>query len=214
MTKKNLSRVGISIEQLDSLHMLSIPPRFNPSSMPIDEDLFWTQAFEEYEGTNRNKGLWVKLFAQFDGNETKVKVEYLKTRAQQLILNEKRRLFEIELSAYEAQKKAYETQKNEDQARKLEEQKKNKQLDELKASNRYTNATEVAILSLQKSNYELALAVKFILSNGYDWVNPEALLNEVRVSTVKWIFKSKISSMEIYQSSAKGVIEFSNSIKA
>jgi hypothetical protein len=198
---------GLSLEQLDSLNMLSNPPSFNPSSIAVDEDAFWSQAFEEYEGTNRNKGLWVKLFAQLDGNETKVKVEYLKTRAQQLILAEKRRLFEIELSAFE-------TKRNEDQARKLTEQKKNEQLDKLKAENKYTNATEAAILSLQKSNYELALAVKFILSNGYDWLNPEVLLNEVRVGTVKWVFKSKTSSMEIYQSSAEDVIKFSNSIKA
>jgi hypothetical protein len=207
MIKKNLSRVGISLEQLDSLDMLSIPPRFNPSSMPIDEDLFWTQAFEEYEGTNRNKGLWVKLFAQFDGNETKVKVEYLKTRAQQLILNEKRRLFEIELSAYEIKK-------NEDKARKIEEQKKTQQLDKLIAENRYANSTESAILSLQKTNYELALAVKFIVSNGYAWLNPDGLLNGGRGSTFRWVFKSKTSSMEIYQYSEKDVIEFSNSIKA
>jgi hypothetical protein len=198
---------GLSLEQLDSLNMLSNPPSFNPSSIEVDEDAFWSQAFEEYEGTNRNKGLWVKLFAQSDGNETKVKVEYLKTRAQQLILAEKRRLFEIELSAFE-------TKRNEDQARKLSEQKKNEQLGKLIAENRYANSTEAAILSLQKTNSELALAVKFIVNNGYAWVNPDGLLNGGRDGTFRWIFKSKASSMEIYQYSAKDVIEFSNSINA
>jgi hypothetical protein len=207
MIKKNPPRAGVSLEQLDSLDMLSIPPKFNPSSMLIDEDLFWTQAFEEYEGTNRNKGLWVKLFAQLDGNETKVKVEYLKTRAQQLILNEKKRLFEIELTAFE-------TKRNEDQARKFAEQKKNEQMDKLIAENRYANSTEAAILSLQKTNSELALAVKFIVGNGYAWLNPDGLLNGGRDGKFRWIFKSKASSMEIYQYSAKDVIEFSNSIKA
>jgi hypothetical protein len=207
MIKKNLPRAAISLEQLDYLDMLTTPPRFNPSSIPIDEDLFWTQAFEEYEGTNRNKGLWVKLFAQFDGNETKVKVEYLKTRAQQLILNEKRRLFEIELSAFE-------TKRNEDQARKFAEQQKNEQMDKLRAENRYANSTEAAILSLQKTNAELALAVRFIVCNGYAWLNPDGILNGGIDGTFRWIFKSKVSSMEIYQHSAKEVIEFSNSIKA
>lgn len=207
MIKKKVSRVGISMEQLESLNMLSNPPSFNPSSIAVDEDAFWSKAFEEYEGSNRNKGLWVKLFAQLDGNETKVKVEYLKTRAQQLILAEKRRLFEIELNAFEAKK-------NEEQARLLEEQKKNEQRDKLIKENRYANSTESAILMLQRTNYELASAVKFIVSNGYAWLNPDVLLNEGGGSTFRWIFKSKTSSMEIYQYSAKEVIEFSNSIKA
>jgi hypothetical protein len=197
---------GLSLKQLESLDMLSNPPRFNPSSIEVDEDAFWSQAFEEYEGSNRNKGLWVKLFAQLDGNETKVKVEYLKTRAQQLILGEKRRLFEIELNAFEAKK-------NEEQARLLEEQKKNEQRDKLIKENRYANSTESAILALQKTNYELALAVKFIVSNGYAWLNPDGLLNGGGGSTFRWVFKSKTSSMEIYQYSEKDVIDFSNSIK-
>jgi hypothetical protein len=198
---------GLSLEQLDSLNMLSNPPSFNPSSIAVDEDAFWSQAFEEYEGTNRNKGLWVKLFAQLDGNETKVKVEYLKTRAQQLILAEKRRLFEFELSAFE-------TKRNEEQVRKLAEQKKNEQLDKLIAENRYANSTEAAILKLQKTNSELALAVKFIVNNGYAWVNPEDLLKGEIGSPFKWIFKSKTSSIKFHQHSEKEVIEFSNSINA
>jgi hypothetical protein len=197
---------GLSLEQLDSLNMLSKPPSFNPSSIAIDEDAFWSQAFDEYEGSNRNKGLWVKLFAQLDGNETKVKVEYLKTRAQQLILAEKRRLFEIELSAFE-------NKRNEDQARKLEEQKKTEQLGKLIAENRYANATEAAILTVQKTNYELASALKVIVSNGYAWVNPEGLLNGEKISGFRWVFKSKTSSINFYKHSEKEVVEFSNSIK-
>ena len=198
---------GLSLKQLESLDMLSSPPRFNPSSMSIDEDIFWAQAFEEYESKNRNKGLWVKLFAQFDGNESKVKVEYLKTRAQQLILDEKRRLFEIELSTFEAKK-------NEAEAKKLEEQKKNELRDKLIKENRYTNTAESAVLSIQKTNSDLASALKFILSNGYDWLNPEDQLNGGPGRSSKWIFKSKTSSIKFHQHSEKEVIEFSNSIKA
>lgn len=45
---------------------------------------FWEQALAEYEGETRNKGLWAKLYSEFNGNENSVKAQYISVRAQQL----------------------------------------------------------------------------------------------------------------------------------
>jgi hypothetical protein len=41
----------------------------------------WELALKEYEGEGRQIGLWGKLYAEFDGNESRVKADYLKIRA-------------------------------------------------------------------------------------------------------------------------------------
>jgi len=42
------------------------------------------QALEEFEGDNRNQGLYAKCFAGADGDENKAKVRYMKSRADEL----------------------------------------------------------------------------------------------------------------------------------
>lgn len=54
-----------------------------PPTMLNDEDL-WEKALDEYESQERRKGLWAKLFAEYDGDDSKIKVQYLKVRVIQL----------------------------------------------------------------------------------------------------------------------------------
>ena len=46
----------------------------------IDSDVIWGETYKEFESGERNLGLWARLFAQHEGNETKAKAEYLKIR--------------------------------------------------------------------------------------------------------------------------------------
>jgi hypothetical protein len=61
----------------------SIQKALSPNS--IDEENLWAQAMNEYDSPSRNQGLWAKLFVQFEGEETKIKVAYVKTTAEKLI---------------------------------------------------------------------------------------------------------------------------------
>lgn len=60
------------------------------SSITLDD--LWAQALTEYESGSRNQGLWARLFSESEGNDTLVKVNYLRIRVdemQQLIAIEK-----------------------------------------------------------------------------------------------------------------------------
>jgi hypothetical protein len=47
-------------------------------SAPSSDEEVWAYALKEYESTNRNAGLYAKLFAEFEGDEGKTKAAYLK----------------------------------------------------------------------------------------------------------------------------------------
>jgi len=50
-----------------------------------DDDVFYQQAYEEFENGQMDKGLWARLFAQSGGDENKAKAQYIKNRVQQLV---------------------------------------------------------------------------------------------------------------------------------
>jgi len=52
----------------------------NPEPLPED----WEAALIEYDGNDRNKGLWAKLFASSNGDENIVKAQYINTRAGEI----------------------------------------------------------------------------------------------------------------------------------
>jgi uncharacterized RDD family membrane protein YckC len=52
-------------------------------SQSFNEDEIWEKVLGEYDSPERKKGLYAKLFAQFDGDEPKVKAQYLKSRVAQ-----------------------------------------------------------------------------------------------------------------------------------
>jgi uncharacterized membrane protein YhaH (DUF805 family)/uncharacterized RDD family membrane protein YckC len=52
-------------------------------SLPSDE-AFYETAINEFESTDRKVGLWAKVFAEAQGNESLAKAHYLKIRAEQL----------------------------------------------------------------------------------------------------------------------------------
>lgn len=70
----------------------------SPTSMPLSastEEDFWATAMNEVETGQRRPGVWAKAFAEFDGDETKAKVAYLKARVQQLTDAESTRQAEV-----------------------------------------------------------------------------------------------------------------------
>lgn len=52
--------------------------------MEKNDEEFWERALNEYEGSDRKKGLWAKLFAEHNGDDQKIKIQYLKIRVEQL----------------------------------------------------------------------------------------------------------------------------------
>jgi hypothetical protein len=181
---------------------LSFPPRFDPSSIQIDETSLWADAYEEYDSEKRIKGLWAKLFVQCNGDEKKIKIEYVRCRAEQLIFEAKKNFFEIQKKEYEDKvalehKEAEELQQLEIKAkRKLEE-----------------FGVDDALKILKTRSPSAEVAVRKILGSKYDWVNPSLLCSQNFLQRAKWEFKSKTSSMSLYFYSISEVIEFSNSIE-
>lgn len=56
-----------------------------PLNNKIDIDpTSWNQAIDEFEGENRNRGLYAKLFAETQGDESKVKAKYIEIRATEI----------------------------------------------------------------------------------------------------------------------------------
>ena len=47
----------------------------------------WNQAINEFEGETRNRGLYAKLFAETQGDESKVKARYIEIRAKEINSN-------------------------------------------------------------------------------------------------------------------------------
>ena len=50
----------------------------------IIESSSWNQAIDEFEGENRNRGLYAKVFAESQGNEAKTKAKYIEIRAREI----------------------------------------------------------------------------------------------------------------------------------
>ena len=59
----------------------TLEPEINEA---MQEDDFWAQALEEFEGGHKKPGVWAKFYAEFEGNESQAKAKYLKYRAEQL----------------------------------------------------------------------------------------------------------------------------------
>lgn len=65
----------------------SVNPTQSPTPMFLEastEEDYWATAMNEVEAGQRRPGVWAKVFAEYDGDETKAKVAYLKARVQQL----------------------------------------------------------------------------------------------------------------------------------
>jgi hypothetical protein len=62
----------------------STTPKIQTQPSIANENDLWEMALNEFEGDERKKGLWAKLYAENDGDESKIKVMYLKTRVKEL----------------------------------------------------------------------------------------------------------------------------------
>lgn len=74
----------------------SPPPKRNTSNQPlqpahtevhaeVDENAIYAAIAEELKSGNTDQGLWIRLFAESDGDESKTKVAYIKRRAEILL---------------------------------------------------------------------------------------------------------------------------------
>ena len=74
------------------IHTSSTPPSLDfaqtktkPSCMnELDEDAIWAAAANELEIGSINQGLWTRLLVEYDGDEPKTKLAYIKIRAERL----------------------------------------------------------------------------------------------------------------------------------
>jgi len=64
-----------------------INPMVEGNEMEIEHEI-WERVLNEYEGAERKKGLWTKLFVELDGDEKKIKIQYIKNRVEQLMQKE------------------------------------------------------------------------------------------------------------------------------
>jgi hypothetical protein len=74
----------------------------------FDQDAIYEIVANEMESGKTDKGLWTRLFAEFDGDEKKTKIAYIKQRAEKLMAAERSRLQEVaRLEAEEAERLAH-----------------------------------------------------------------------------------------------------------
>ena len=59
------------------------------SNLLINNEEYWADALEEFEGLNRKPGLYAQCFSYANGDENITKAEYLKRRVSELIDSEK-----------------------------------------------------------------------------------------------------------------------------
>jgi hypothetical protein len=60
------------------------PPTSSLTQQVSVSDKYYAQAATEYSSSERDEGLWARLFAELDGDENKVKAAYIKDRARKL----------------------------------------------------------------------------------------------------------------------------------
>ena len=73
-------------EVLNSINNFKIDSEKNEKSDEIAniDALSWNQAINEFEGETRNRSLYAKLFAETQGDESKVKARYIEIRAKEI----------------------------------------------------------------------------------------------------------------------------------
>lgn len=54
------------------------------ASTSVTSDDLWAKALTEYESSNRNQGLWARLFSESQGSESLVKANYLRIRVDEM----------------------------------------------------------------------------------------------------------------------------------
>lgn len=77
--------------------------KLGEESVPSDE-AFYEQAFNELESESKKAGLWAKVFAEAQGNESLAKANYLRIRAEQLVNGHKQALLQEEYRRQEDEK--------------------------------------------------------------------------------------------------------------
>lgn len=60
-------------------------PDYAKNITTAQEETFWTQALDEFEGASRRQGLWAKSFAEAQGMENVAKAAYLRKRFSELL---------------------------------------------------------------------------------------------------------------------------------
>lgn len=96
----------------------------NLESNNKSDDSLWAEALEEFESKSRIKGLYAKLYTQHDGNEQRIKSQYIKERFEQLKKQQK------EIQAEEDESKVQRAQQKQKLA--LENNYKNKKIKSIK----------------------------------------------------------------------------------
>jgi hypothetical protein len=81
--------------------IVSNQPQLTPSgsvqqNFTVDENAIYAAIANELESGATDKGLWIRLFAECDGDENRTKVAYIKQRAEKLIALEQSRLGELQ----------------------------------------------------------------------------------------------------------------------
>ena len=62
----------------------------NSNSPLLNNEKYWADSLEEFEGPNRKPGLYAQCFSHANGDENITKAEYLKRRVSELIESEKK----------------------------------------------------------------------------------------------------------------------------
>lgn len=80
---KTNAQIHLSENTFDSNRTGEQPPSL-VTTQSLDEDQIYIQIAEELDSGGLDRGLWTRLFAEYDGDEKQIKVMYIKQRAERL----------------------------------------------------------------------------------------------------------------------------------
>ena len=72
------------------------PPATTYQASVLDEDAIYEIVANEMDSGKMDKGLWTRLYAEHDGDEKKIKIAYIKRRAEKLMAADRARIDELQ----------------------------------------------------------------------------------------------------------------------
>lgn len=95
-SQQSVSATHADLAPVTISELKSVQPVPTAATFSVDEDAVYATVAAELESGNTDKGLWIRIYAECDGDEQKTKIAYIRQRAERLLAMERGRLEELE----------------------------------------------------------------------------------------------------------------------
>ena len=186
MKTENISNCGGTKSTLkefasDLIRKYGLPLETHVDLVEIDEEQCWEDAYKDFEGGQLRLGLRAKLFTQLNGDPLKIKIEFIKVRAQELIDSQTRPATDAIRSKLDAVRRIRDSQL---EAEKIERKRKDEDPDI------QLGLTQEGIDFVLKTRRKCQPDLDRLNDRGY-----EIVLETILPSEQKWTLRSKTNGM-------------------